>query len=144
MNELIDNKMIKPSQSPYNTPVWILPKKFNSHGNGRWRMALDFCKINEKLIGDSYPLQNIIHILDQPGSAQYFPLFNHASRFHQMKMSPEDSHKTAFSTPYGHYDLDRMPLGLKNALVTFQRIMDLVTTGLQGTELFLYLDDDVV
>ena len=33
VNELIDNKIIKPSQSPYNTPVWIVPKKLDSHGN---------------------------------------------------------------------------------------------------------------
>ena len=55
-------------------------------------------------------------------------------------MSPEDSHNTAFSTPYRHYEFDRMPFGLKNAPATFQRLMDLVLTGLQGTELFFYLD----
>ena len=96
VNELIDNKIIKPSQSPYNTPVWIVPKKLDSHGNRKWRMVLDFRKLNEKTIGDSYPLPNIIDILDQLGSAQYFSVFDLASGFHQMKMSPEDSHKTAF------------------------------------------------
>ena len=142
VNELINTKIIKPSQSPYNTPVWIVPKKLESHGNRKWRMVLDFRKLNEKTIGDSLP--NIIYILDQLGSAQYFSVFDLASGFHQIKMSPEDSHKTAFSTPYGHYEFDRMPFGLKNAPATFQRIMDLVLTGLQGTELFVYLDDIVL
>ena len=59
-------------------------------------------------------------------------------------MSPEDSHKTAFSNPYGLYEFDPMPFGLKNAPATFQRLMDLVLTGLQGTELFVYLDDIVL
>ena len=35
VNELIDNKIINPSQSPYNTPVWIELKKLDSHGNRR-------------------------------------------------------------------------------------------------------------
>ena len=40
-------------------------------------------------------------------------------------MSPDDSRKTAFSTPYGHYEFDRMPFGLKNAnLVWFQNSKD--------------------
>ena len=58
-------------------------------------------------------------------------------------MDPKDSHKTAFSTPFGHYELDRMTFGLKNAPERFQRLMDIVLTGLQGTELFVYLDDIV-
>ena len=52
VNELIDNRIIKPSQSPYNTPVWIVPKKLDSHGSRKWRMVLDFRKLNEKTIGD--------------------------------------------------------------------------------------------
>ena len=59
-------------------------------------------------------------------------------------MSPADSDKTAFSTPYVHCEFDRMPLGLKNAPVTFQRLMDLVLTGFQRTVLFFYLDDIVL
>ena len=44
-------------------------------------MVLDFCKLNEKTIGDSYLLPNIIDILDQLGSAQYFSVFDFASEF---------------------------------------------------------------
>ena len=59
-------------------------------------------------------------------------------------MDPKDSHKTAFSTPNGHYEFDRMPFGLKTASATFQRSMDLTLTGLIGAELFVYLDDLVI
>ena len=37
-----------------------------------------------------------------------------------------------------------MPFGLKNAPVTFQRVMDCVLTGLQDVELFVYMDDIVI
>ena len=59
-------------------------------------------------------------------------------------MAPDDVHKTAFSTPYGHYQFTRMLFGLKNAPATFQRLMNSVLSGLQGTELFVYLDDIVI
>ena len=67
VDELLKNKIIKPSQSPYNSPVQIVPKKPDSQGKIKWRMVPDFRKLNEKSIGDSYPLPNIKDILDSLG-----------------------------------------------------------------------------
>lgn len=144
VRQLLDNEVVKPSTSPYNSPLWIVPKKPDSKGNKRWRMVIDYRALNEKTIGDAYPLPNITEILDQLGSAKYFSVFDLASGFHQIPMDEGDAQKTAFSTPYGHYEFQRMPFGLKNAPATFQRLMDTVLTGLQGIELFVYLDDIVV
>jgi Reverse transcriptase (RNA-dependent DNA polymerase). len=89
VNELLEGGIITDSQSPYNTPIWIVPKKPDSQGNKRWRLVLDFRALNEKTIGDSYPLPNITDILDQLGGAKYFSTFDLASGFHQIKMSTE-------------------------------------------------------
>jgi|GEM_PF-3482667 len=144
VNELLSNDLIEYSTSPYNSPVWIVPKKPDSQGNKRWRMVIDYRSLNEKTIGDAYPLPNITDILDQLGSAKYFSVLDLASGFHQIPMAPKDAPKTAFSTPYGHYQFKRMPFGLKNAPATFQRLMDNVLSGLQGNELFVYMDDIVI
>lgn len=144
VQDLLDNNIIQPSSSPYNSPLWVVPKKEDSKGNKRWRMVIDYRALNEKTIGDAYPLPNITEILDQLGSAKYFSIFDLASGFHQIPMHEADAQKTAFSTPHGHYEFKRMPFGLKNAPATFQRLMDRVLTGLQGSELFVYLDDIVI
>lgn len=136
--------IIRPSSSPYSSPLWIVPKKEDSLGNKRWRLVIDYRALNEKTLGDAYPLPNIADILDQLGSAKYFSVFDLASGFHQIAMNPGDAQKTAFTTPYGLYEFTRMPFGLKNAPATFQRLMDQVLTGLQGIELFVYLDDIVI
>lgn len=59
-------------------------------------------------------------------------------------MDPNDASKTAFSTPYGHYEFKRMPFSLKNAPATFQRLMDKMLSCLQGIEMFFYMDDVVI
>ncbi|CAK9811734.1 Retrovirus-related Pol polyprotein from transposon 297 [Anthophora quadrimaculata] len=144
ITELLENDIIKPSNSPYNSPLWVVPKKPDSRGNKRWRMVIDYRSLNENSIADAYPLPNITEILDQLGSAKYFSTFDLASGFHQIGVAEQDAPKTAFSTPYGHYQFNRMPFGLRNAPSTFQRLMDSVLSGLQGNEMFVYLDDIVI
>ena len=90
VNELLKNKIIKPSQSPCNTPVWIVPKQPDSKVKIKWQMVLDFRKLNEKTIGDSYPITDINDILDSLGSARYFSVFDLATGFQHIKMDPED------------------------------------------------------
>lgn len=144
VGKLLSDGLIECSSSPYSSPVWIVPKKADSSGQKRWRMVIDYRNLNEKTIGDAYPLPNISDILDQLGNAKYFSILDLASGFHQIPMAPKDAPKTAFSTPYGHYQFKRMPFGLKNAPATFQRLMDNVLSGLQGNELFVYMDDIVI
>jgi len=62
--KLVKEGIARSSTSPYNSPVWIVPKKVNSHGNKRCRMVIDYRNLNEKTIGDAYPLPNICDILD--------------------------------------------------------------------------------
>jgi len=144
VEDLMKNDVIKPSNSPYNSPIRVVPKKPDSQGNKRWRMVIDFRALNEKTIEDAYPLPNITEILDQLGSARYFSIFDLASGFHQIPMHESDAQKTAFSTPHRHYQFNRMPFGLKNAPATFQRLMDQVLSTLQENNMFVYLDDIVI
>ena len=59
-------------------------------------------------------------------------------------MDSEDAHKTAFAGPYGYYEYTRMGMGLRNAPATFQALMDLTLSGLQGVELYVYLEDIII
>jgi len=115
------NDVIKPSNSPYNSPIWVVPKKPDSQENKRWRMVIDFRALNEKTIGNAYSLSNITEILDQLGSTKYFSVFDLVSGFHQISMHESDAQKTVFSTSHGHYQFNRVPFRLKNAPSIFQR-----------------------
>ena len=140
----LEDGIIEPSNSPSNSPIWIVPKRPDSQGNPRWRMVVDFRDLNQRTVGDAYPLPNITDILDQLGGAMYFSVFDLASGFHQIEMAPEDQWKTAFSTPDGHYEYTRMPMGLKNAPATFQRLMDQIKRGLDCKEILVYMDDVII
>lgn len=144
IQKLLKTNIIQPSQSPWSSPLWVVPKKLDASGKIKWRVVIDYRKLNDITIRDSYPLPNINHILDQLGSSKYFSTLDLASGFHQIPIKPSDKPKTAFNTPNGHYEFNRMPFGLKNAPAAFQRLMDTVLTGLQGVRCFVYLDDIVI
>ena len=52
--------------------------------------------------------------------------------------------KTAFCTPFGLYEFNRMAFGLCNAPGTFQRLMERSLGDQRHQSLLLYLDDVVV
>ena len=144
VNKMLQQSIIKPSMSPWSSPIWVVPKKLDASGQRKWRVVIDYRKLNDITIGDSYPIPNISEILDQLGKCKYFSTLDLASGFHQINMDPNDSAKTAFSVPTGHYEFTRMPFGLKNAPSTFQRLMNTALSGLQGIQCFVYLDDIVI
>jgi len=144
IEKMLSEEIIRPSTSQWNAPILVVPKKSDASGTQKLRIVVDFRRLNDLTIGDSYPLPNVTDILDQLGNAKYFSTLDLASGYHQIAMSERDKNKTAFSTPYGHYEFNRMPFGLKNAPATFQRLMNAVLAGLQGIRCLVYLDDIVI
>ncbi|XP_047025498.1 uncharacterized protein LOC124634121, partial [Helicoverpa zea] len=141
---MLDQKIIIPSNSPWSSPIWVVPKKLDASGQRKWRVVIDYRKLNDITIGETYPIPQITEILDQLGKSQYFTTLDLASGFHQIPIAAEDAPKTAFSVPQGHFEFTRMPFGLKNAPSTFQKLMNTCLSGLQGSRCFVYLDDIVV
>ncbi|CAG4983670.1 unnamed protein product [Parnassius apollo] len=141
---MLDQGIIEPSSSPWSSPIWIVPKKLDSQEQRKWRIVIDYRKLNDITIGETYPIPQISEILDQLGNSKYFSTLDLASGFHQLLIKPEDASKTAFSVPQGHFQFNRMPFGLKNAPSTFQKLMNACLSGLQGSRCFVYLDDIVI
>lgn len=144
ISKMLAQGIIQPSTSPWCSPIWIVPKKPDSKGNKKWRLVVDYRKLNEKTVDDKYPLPNITEILDKLGKCQYFTTLDLASGFHQIEVHPQDVPKTAFSVEHGLYEYLRMPFGLKNAPATFQRIMDHVLRDYIGRCCLVYMDDIII
>lgn len=141
---MLRQNIIRPSESAWSSPIWVVPKKADASGKTKWRLVVDFRKLNEKTIDDKYPIPNINDVLDKLGNCQYFTTLDLASGFYQVEMDPADIPKTGFNVEHGHYEFLRMPMGLKNSPSTFQRVMDNLLRGLQNKICLVYLDDIII
>jgi hypothetical protein len=144
VKKMLNDGIIRESISPYTSPVWIVPKKADASGLKKFRLVIDYRKLNEKTINDKYPIPEITDILDKLGRATYFSTIDLVSGFHQIQLAEEDTEKTAFSVNGGKYEFTRMPFGLKNAPATFQRVMDCILRDLIGVCCFVYMDDIII
>ncbi|HBK83635.1 MAG TPA: hypothetical protein DDZ41_08570, partial [Flavobacterium sp.] len=143
VSNMLNNHIIRSSTSPWNSPLLVVPKK-SIDGEKKYRVVVDYRRLNDITIGSVFPLPNINEILDQLGKASYFSTLDLANGYHQIPIIENDREKTAFSTNEGHYEFNRMPFGLKGAPATFQRMMNNVLAGVNGIKCFVYLDDIVI
>ncbi|KAG1136361.1 hypothetical protein G6F37_012077 [Rhizopus arrhizus] len=128
--------VISPSNSPWAAPVILVKKK-----NGDYRMVIDYRKLNAKTKKDSYPLPRIDDLLDTLGKAKIFSALDMRSGFHQVPLEEASKDFTAFTTKYGTYHYNTLPMGLVNSPATFQRLIDLCFRPLINKCLVAYIDD---
>lgn len=136
---MIDSKIVRPSTSPWASPIVLVRKK-----DGTLRFCVDYRKLNLLTHKDAYPLPRIEESLASLTNAKFFSTLDLHSGYWQVQMAPKDREKTAFTTPMGLYEFDRMAFGLCNAPSTFQRLMQTCLGDQNQESLLIYLDDVIV
>jgi len=87
VEELKRGGIITDSNSHWNSPLLVVPKKSDSTGEKRWRLVIDYRKLSEKIVGDAYPLPVVTEILDQLGQSKYFSCIDMVKGYHQIEMA---------------------------------------------------------
>ena len=93
---------------------------------------------------DSYPIPKIGSCLDTLNGSCYFSTIDLRSAFWQEAMDDKDAEKTSFVTRRGCYKFNVLPFGLTDSPGTFQRLMDMILSGLTLDISLVYSDDVIV
>jgi Reverse transcriptase (RNA-dependent DNA polymerase) len=117
---LLQNGIIEPSNSKWASPIVIVMKK-----NGvDIRLCIDYRRVNQLINLMAYPLPLIDELLDDFDAIMWFLSLDMASGFWAILMTRRAKEISAFICPLGHFQWIRMPFGLKNAPLIYQRVID--------------------
>ena len=139
IKELLDKGYIRPSSSPWGSPVLLVEKK-----DGLLRMVVDYRGLNEVTIKNKYPLPMINDLFDRLQGAKVFSKIDLQSGYDQLKIREQDIPKTTFTTRYGLYEYTVMSFGLTNAPAYFMNMMNKVFMEFLDKFIVVFIDDILV
>ena len=140
IQELLKKGCIEQSRSPYNSPMFGVPKK-----DGSMRMVLDYRKINESSLEDKHVIKEVQDCVDTVGvrGSTFFSTLDLTSGFWQQNLEEKSRQYSAFTIPgQGRFQWKRVPMGLAGSPAAFSRLIEDTVRGLDGVQ--GYLDDLLV
>ena len=141
MKEVVRKEVLKWSDEgviyPISNSLWVSPIQVVLKNGGttviqtesnallssrtvtRWRICIDYWKLNKATRKDHFPLPFLDQMLNMLEGHEYYCFLNGYSGYNHITISSEDQEKTTFTCPYGTFAFRRMPFGLCNAPGTF-------------------------
>ncbi|GKT35482.1 Transposon Tf2-6 polyprotein, partial [Aduncisulcus paluster] len=139
LDELQKSEFIIPSKSDFAAPIVLAPKP-----NGGLRLCCDYTRLNRATPSDLYPLPRQDTLFAALAGKKYFGALDLKNGYFNIKVSEKTRPLTAFITPWGLFEWNRMPFGLKSAPAHFQRCINGIFKDLMPHFCLVYLDDILV
>ena len=136
---MLDKGFIRPSDSPYGSPVLFAPKP-----DGGLRFCIDYRWLNKRTIKNRYPLPLPEELFDRLGGAKVFSKIDLRAGYWQMPVRQEDIPKTAFKTRWGLYECLVVPFGVTNAPAQFMNLMNDLLRDYLDEFILVFLDDILI
>ncbi|OWY94781.1 LOW QUALITY PROTEIN: reverse transcriptase, partial [Phytophthora megakarya] len=117
---LLSARMINYSRSPWASPIVVIIKKNGISGY----VSTTGWLVNSLTQLMVYPMPLINDLLEDLEATLWYCSLDMASGFWVVKMTDRARLISAFVTPFGLFEWNRMPFGLKNAPQIYQRMID--------------------
>ncbi|XP_055717354.1 uncharacterized protein LOC129810649 [Salvelinus fontinalis] len=139
LDEMEEREVIRKSSSEYASPLVLVWKK-----SGDLRLCTDFRWLNARTVKDAHPLPHQADALAALGGNAFFSTMDLTSGYYNVEVHEDDKKFTAFTSPFGLYEYNRLPQGLCNSPATFMRMMLSIFGDQNFSSLLCYLDDVLV
>ena len=139
LRDMLLKGVIRPSDSPWGTPVFLVPKS-----DGGWRLCCDYRALNKQVVAESYCVPASDVLIDQLATGKVFSTHDMTWGYHQLRWDPDSIPATAIRTHFGTFEFMVMNFGPTNAPAQWQRLVEEVLRPYLYDFVVIYLDDLVV
>ncbi|GFU31592.1 retrovirus-related Pol polyprotein from transposon 17.6 [Trichonephila clavipes] len=114
VENLLEKDIIEECESPYGATVVLIPKP-----NNQFRLCIDYRKLNEVTVRDTYPLPRMDDLMQEAKHTTYISTIDLKSGYYQVNLIMLIGTKALL---FVHLNLpdQKMPSGLKNAPQPFR------------------------
>lgn len=136
-DELLKNNVIRKSTSMHSPPAFLVSKADKS----KYRLVCNLKKINQLISYEAHPLPTINSAFEFLSKAKFFTSLDMYNAFFQIPLDSQSRQYTAFCTPYGLFEFNTVPQGLKIGSQALTRVMDEILGDFKFKFVFNFLDD---
>ena len=137
LEKLVKEGRVEKSATDWASPVFMVPKK-----NNKWRLVVDFRRLNKVTIPKMYRLPRIQEVIDGLYGCCYFTTIDLSDGYWQLSIRPEDRNYFGVTTPLGNYRFISLPMGWVNSAAHFQAYMEKLFSNVPHVK--VYQDDIII
>ncbi|PNF27381.1 hypothetical protein B7P43_G17494, partial [Cryptotermes secundus] len=139
VNDLLQEGVVRKSVSQYASPAFLVPKS-----SGGYRMVVDYRLLNKKVRFDAFPMPSVELAFSNFQGAKVFSILDLNSAYYQIPLSAKSRKVTAFSTPFGLFEFNKLPMGISVGCQILSRVVDSLFGDLKHRYVYNFMDDLLV
>ncbi len=137
--ELLVRKQIRPSDSEWGSPMYLISKSSDGSGKLTKRIIVDMSYVNAMAVPDGLFLPRMDDLLDALAGSRVYSTLDLAQFYFQLRLHPDSQDICAFNTPFGLYAPNYVVQGDQSAPPVAQRIISQILAGIP--HLVVLIDD---
>jgi hypothetical protein len=139
VNDLLQEGVVRKSNYQYSSPAFLVPKP-----SGGYRMVVDYRLLNKVVVFDAFPMPSVEQVFANFQGAKVFSILDLNSAYYQIPLSAKSRKVTAFSTPFGLFEFNKLPMGISVGCQVLSRVVDSLFGDLKHEYVYNFMNDLLV